>query len=369
MPSPPIPRSISAPDIQSPPHTSNSVRTIRSTGSPIIVWPKKLSDLITRKAKNPQLTEESLLEFNRRNAAARYSTSSPYYKGLTDFSLVINREKFSGSSPGRESHAGSFISSGSKSSFVVKVQEWGSSCFTSKKYEKSSSSSSSTWTKSSQDARTRTSSSHMKLKETGEILAKIKTKVSTNDKESGRKKVSLCSPEKEKPLRERDFEPSMLSLPSPTAQPQESLPYPQPQTILPTAQPLSSTLLPPPPIPFPDAPLSQTSVREGFMNEIEKTENERKYVWADRYRPLWLQDFLCNRETARSLQTTVSNWGNKKEECSHFIFEGNPGVGKRTMIWAFLREAFGPEKVQVQLQNYHNQFSSIIFIRIHTPVE
>ncbi|XP_075487101.1 uncharacterized protein LOC142526525 [Primulina tabacum] len=387
MPSPSIPRSISAPDIgspQSPSHTSNSVRTTRSTGSPIIVWPKKLSDLITRKAKNPQLTEESLLEFNRRNAEARYSTSSPYYKGLTDFSLVINREKLSGLSPGRESHAGSFISSGSKSSFVVKVQEWGSSCFTSIKYEKSSSSLSSTWTKSSQDARTRTSSSYMKLKETGEILAKIKTKVSTNDKESGRKKVSfptrkseenICSPEKEKPLRERDFEPSMLSLPPPTAQPQESLPYPQPQTILPTAQPFPSTLLPPAQaslqnsIPFPDAPLSQTSVSEGFTNEIEKTENERKHVWADRYRPLWLQDFLCNRETARSLQTTVRNWSNKKEECSHFIFEGNPGVGKRTMIWAFLREAFGPEKVQVQLQNYHNEFSSIIFTRIHTPVE
>lgn len=369
MPSPSIPRSLSAPDIaspQSPSHTSNSVRTTRSTGSPIIVWPKILGDLITRKANNPHLTEESLQEFNWRNAEARYSTSSPYYKGLTDFSLVINREKLSGSSPGIESHAGSFISSGSKSSFVVKVQEWGSSCFTPKKHEKSYSSLSSTWTKSSQDARTRTSSSssssYTKLKETGDIVAKIKTKVSTNNKECGRKKVqfptrkseeNLSSPEKEKPLRERNFEPSMLPLPPPTAQPEESLPYPQPQIILPTAQTLPSTLPPPPQaslqnsIPNADAPLSQTPVGKGFKNEIEKTENERKYVWADRYRPLWLQDFLCNRERARSLQTTVRNWSNKKEECSHFIFEGNPGVGKRTMIWAFLREAFGPEKVQV----------------------
>ena len=36
------------------------------------------------------------------------------------------------------------------------------------------------------------------------------------------------------------------------------------------------------------------------------------------------------------------------EQCSHFIFEGKPGVGKRTMIWALLREAFGADKVQVQ---------------------
>ncbi|XP_073309253.1 uncharacterized protein [Primulina huaijiensis] len=361
MPSPQIPRSKSAPYIgspQSPSNASNSVRTTRSTGSPIIVWPKKLSDLITRKAKNPHLTEESLQEFNRSNAEARQSTSSPYYKGLTDFSLVINREKLSGSSPGRESHAGSFISSGSKSSFVVKVQEWGSSCFTSKKHEKSSSSlSSSTWTKSSQDARTKTSSSssYTKHKETGETVAKIKTKVFTNHRNKVRfgtweSEENLSLPTTKKPLRERDPEPSMLPLPPPTAQPEESLPYPQPQIILQTAQPLPST--PPPQVslqPMADASLSQTPVGEGLTNEIEKTENERKYVWADRYRPLWLQDFLCNRETARSLQATVRNWGNKTEECGHFIFEGNPGVGKRTMIWAFLREAFGVEKVQVQI--------------------
>jgi len=115
MSSPSIPRPKSAPDINSPPSPSNSylpsstksMRSSRSAGSPI-------------------------------------TASSPYYKGLTDFSLVINREKYSGSSPGRESNATSFISSGSKSSFVLKVQEWGSSCFTSsRKLDKTSSSSSS----------------------------------------------------------------------------------------------------------------------------------------------------------------------------------------------------------------------------------
>jgi len=37
----------------------------------------------------------------------------------------------------------------------------------------------------------------------------------------------------------------------------------------------------------------------------------------------------------------------KDGDCGHFIFEGPPGVGKRTMIWALLREVFGAEKVQV----------------------
>lgn len=37
----------------------------------------------------------------------------------------------------------------------------------------------------------------------------------------------------------------------------------------------------------------------------------------------------------------------KDVDCNHFIFEGPAGVGKRTMIWAMLQEAFGPDKVQV----------------------
>lgn len=36
--------------------------------------------------------------------------------------------------------------------------------------------------------------------------------------------------------------------------------------------------------------------------------------------------------------------------CDHVIFEGPPGVGKRTMIWAMLREAYGPDKGQVTLK-------------------
>lgn len=37
----------------------------------------------------------------------------------------------------------------------------------------------------------------------------------------------------------------------------------------------------------------------------------------------------------------------KNHSDKHFIFEGPPGVGKRTMIFALLREVFGPDKVQV----------------------
>ena len=37
--------------------------------------------------------------------------------------------------------------------------------------------------------------------------------------------------------------------------------------------------------------------------------------------------------------------------CGHFIFVGPPGVGKRTMIWAMLREAFGRDTINVCYDN------------------
>lgn len=36
---------------------------------------------------------------------------------------------------------------------------------------------------------------------------------------------------------------------------------------------------------------------------------------------------------------------------SHLIFVGPPGVGKKTMVWAFLREAFGPGTLKVRKIN------------------
>lgn len=116
--------------------------------------------------------------------------------------------------------------------------------------------------------------------------------------------------------------------------------------------------------------------REGLTHTGE---TERKYIWADNYRPFWLREFLCNREKALWLQEIVRSWQDTQEECGHFIFEGNPGVGKRTMIWALLREAFGPEKVKVHLnshlyvrylkqRNYLTQVH-IVYTRTYMPIE
>ncbi|KAL5724860.1 hypothetical protein ACHQM5_008070 [Ranunculus cassubicifolius] len=70
------------------------------------------------------------------------------------------------------------------------------------------------------------------------------------------------------------------------------------------------------------------------------TKIAERFVWADNYRPKALKDFICNRNKAEELITAV-----EAAECSHYIFDGPHGVGKRTMVSALLREAFGADKL------------------------
>ncbi|XP_077235100.1 replication factor C subunit 3-like [Tasmannia lanceolata] len=72
-------------------------------------------------------------------------------------------------------------------------------------------------------------------------------------------------------------------------------------------------------------------------------EKGKNFIWADKYRPKALKDFICNRDKAQLLQTLVAHG-----LCNHYIFEGLPGVGKRTMVWALLKEAFGPENLKTR---------------------
>lgn len=98
----------------------------------------------SRRSKHQQpysdLTQEKLEVFNDTIAIAddinkKTSGYSPYYKGLTDSSLALNRQRTAGS-PGRESHAPTVASSTSFStSFIIRMQEM-SSCFGSSRKKK-----------------------------------------------------------------------------------------------------------------------------------------------------------------------------------------------------------------------------------------
>lgn len=70
---------------------------------------------------------------------------------------------------------------------------------------------------------------------------------------------------------------------------------------------------------------------------------EDKYVWADMYRPSVLGEFICNKAVADELHRLVT-----ARQCNHFIFEGMQAVGKRSMVLALLRDAFGPDDLKIE---------------------
>ncbi|MED6164283.1 hypothetical protein PIB30_088181, partial [Stylosanthes scabra] len=68
-----------------------------------------------------------------------------------------------------------------------------------------------------------------------------------------------------------------------------------------------------------------------------------QYQWATKHQPRTLEEFICNNDKALQLKALVREGCG----CNHFIFEGPPNVGKRSMIRAMLREVFGPHRLQV----------------------
>ncbi|KAF8380707.1 hypothetical protein HHK36_028197 [Tetracentron sinense] len=269
-----IPRSSSEPNISKTKKHSSLPPSNRSTSSTKTIW-RKGGKYKARKSgsKHSDLTEASLDEFNRRNAVAddkKNSSRSPYYKGLTDSTLYISRQRNSQTSPERESH-GTAVTSSSISTVFSKIQEWGTSCF-----------------KSRRDSARNSSSS--------------KTKFIDKDVDLEKKDiVSLIesSASIQEPLRER----------------------------------VSEAVAPSPVV------AKRVIFVEKVAKPMEAKPIEREFFWSDRYRPKALKDFICNRDKADHLHDMLG----MGRECSHYIFEGPAGVGKRTMVWALLREVFGPD--------------------------
>ncbi|KAI7742079.1 hypothetical protein M8C21_030085 [Ambrosia artemisiifolia] len=159
---------------------------------------------------------------------------------------------------------------------------------------------------------------YVKMPELG--CFKFKTK---DEKPPTMVKVYSTENSNEESLRERGSEPTSPQF-SPPLPP--NLPSPQ-QPVPPPLSSVSPT----------------TNVVLTAKDDTIEPKDGKKYVWADRYRPETLKDFICNKDKAIELQKTI-----KDEECRHFIFEGQAGVGKRTMIWALLRDAYGSDKVQAR---------------------
>lgn len=115
---PSIPRSKSVPSRIS---ETQDVRSTNSADSLKPSWHKKIDE----KRNGSSSSKNSNNKRNVIQEEKRYSARSPYYKGLTDSSKLINRQKslaeFS-TTPGKDSNSlASSTSYTSKSNFVIKV--------------------------------------------------------------------------------------------------------------------------------------------------------------------------------------------------------------------------------------------------------
>ncbi|KAI3873479.1 hypothetical protein MKW98_008131 [Papaver atlanticum] len=264
-----------------------------------------------RPSTTTALTEENLEELKRRQKGEKNyanSSSSPYYKGLTDSTLIITRQRGSlavsvDRSPTKNSNVSgrsSSSSSSSISSVFVRIQVWSSSCFRNNKNDTNGEPSSSVYNKT------------MTTK-----LASAPSTNTTRNNEPGFVKKDESTPPL---LILEENKKRLLTMKEKSLKERASL--------------LSSEAT--------DIALDDSgNVEGGEAISLKKKmkKNEKKYVWADMYRPTALKDFICNRDKAENLHNLVKEGG----ECSHYIFEGPAGVGKTTMVWAFLREAFGVE--------------------------
>ncbi|KAJ4825842.1 hypothetical protein Tsubulata_023352, partial [Turnera subulata] len=327
MPSPAIPRSSSDPFLSCsttasaagrarlPPSNRSACSSRSSKSSYWLAWSNinKLGSFVLpgRKStdsssRHSDLTEEGLQAHNRRQEAIilnvddKNAKCSPYYKGLTDATLTINRERHhylpQSSSPGRESHATTVATSHSLSSTIIfKMQEWGS-CF-SFSYKSAP--------KEKENSTVAAASAPITLTHLNHSYASSCPPASRTPLEE-RKNTSHCAlsaVEEEKPLRER--------------------------VVITSKPPAPAT---PVTIDISDDDKKETLLQVG-----------QDFIWANKYQPKALKDFICNRDQAIRMQGLM-----REVDCNHFIFEGPAGVGKRTMIWAMLQEAFGPDRVQTR---------------------
>ncbi|XLS81148.1 hypothetical protein HN51_046979, partial [Arachis hypogaea] len=81
------------------------------------------------------------------------------------------------------------------------------------------------------------------------------------------------------------------------------------------------------------------------ITSLQEDPNAYQYEWATKHQPQTLEEFICNSDKALQLQALVREGCG----CNHFIFEGPPNVGKRSMIRAMLRDLFGPQRLQGEM--------------------
>ncbi|CAL4923974.1 unnamed protein product [Urochloa decumbens] len=89
-----------------------------------------------------------------------------------------------------------------------------------------------------------------------------------------------------------------------------------------------------------------------------------KFVWADKYRPNVLSEFICNKDVADELYQLVVG-----RQCQHYIFEGPTSVGKRSMVLALIRDGFGSHDLKIEERTKRFEFKGEIRKHIDVRVK
>lgn len=230
---------------------------------------------LTRRRSVTDLTEESLDEHNRR--------TSPYYRGL------LSRPPPGAGSPGRESRVTSVSTKSSLSTIIIRIQELGSTCFRGKPAIKPVPPKPADGGLGPPVAQLIINPARMSVSrrmsvsvvkdvvEIGSIRGRLIPGGACtvgDDKKGGPSAVAGKS------LRERVVTFPMASEEARGREPRQDHPVqtpPKAATMIPTAM-------------------------------AAKVVMERQFVWADRYRPKALKDFICNKDRAAYLHKLVSNY-------------------------------------------------------------
>nr|AAP55134.2 hypothetical protein LOC_Os10g42400 [Oryza sativa Japonica Group] len=97
-------------------------------------------------------------------------------------------------------------------------------------------------------------------------------------------------------------------------------------------------------------PKSVAMVDSPQTSEESTPTAEDKYIWADKYRPNFLNDFICNKDAALELYNQGFTPQVTAQECNHIIFEGPTSVGKRSMVSALIWDAFATDNLKIEEQ-------------------
>ncbi|KAL6008358.1 hypothetical protein ACLOJK_033867 [Asimina triloba] len=263
MPSP-IARSSSVPDFRAGKPSFRSNRSTCSSQS-YTHGRRKPSVLLSkhrRSSKSCDLTEESLSEHNRRQAAAgkKNTECSPYYKGLLDSQRYIDRMRSVRTSPGRESIITQSSNLTSISTIIYKIQGWGSACFRGKGRKNASAAAADAADYAPPPA------------QPPPLQPVLRVPSPSRDVEPGN---SLSSVQSEIPdsLVLKEFERRN-------------------EVRLVEQKPLRERVRTAPP-------------KGGSVQQTQKEPTEEKFGWAKKYRPKFLKDFICNRDKVQVLQDLV----------------------------------------------------------------